>query len=173
MRSLRKKLTRSPKSSSLFFLSIILQSLTRTQGFWSIEGLEDYLKRNCYTYYMSDVDDIVPTEAEKFLKRKRPPAEPTQSPPPPSQLDHEDPADEDDLDSGEVLLPVEPDDVPDLGAYFSLFDIDDEAVISMCRAYASYLASLSKKKIYRRLHPLEPEKKKVNRRLDFGDGEYP
>lgn len=124
---------------------------------------------------MSDVDDIVPTEAEKFLKRKRPARESSQSPPPASQMDHEDPdeQDPDDLDSGEVLLPIEHDDVPDLGAYFSLFDIDDEAVISMCRAYASYLASLSKKKIYKRLHPVEPEKKKVNRRLDLGDGDIP
>jgi len=37
--------------------------------------------------------------------------------------------------------------VPDLHRYFQQFDVADDAVVSMCRAYASYLASQSKKKL--------------------------
>lgn len=37
--------------------------------------------------------------------------------------------------------------VPDLHRYFEQFDVADDAVVSMCRAYASYLASQSKKKL--------------------------
>jgi len=41
--------------------------------------------------------------------------------------------------------------LPDLHDYFNQFPaISDENVISMCRAYASYLASLSKKKIFKK-----------------------
>lgn len=41
--------------------------------------------------------------------------------------------------------------LPDLHEYFMQFPaISDENVISMCRAYASYLASLSKKKIFKK-----------------------
>lgn len=40
--------------------------------------------------------------------------------------------------------------LPDLHEYFEQYPaISDENVISMCRAYASYLASLSKKKIFK------------------------
>jgi len=37
-------------------------------------------------------------------------------------------------------------DLPDLHQYFDHFEIPDEKVISMCRAYASYLSSLRPKK---------------------------
>jgi len=107
------------------------------------------------------------TEAEKWeLKRKR--SEPTQ---PMEDLyeevdeDDEDvqmagkgPAyrqvelEEDDVDDeGEELVPNdEPeeahDNLPNLHEYFQHFDVTDEKVISMCRAYASYLSSLRPKK---------------------------
>lgn len=43
---------------------------------------------------------------------------------------------------------IEEVEAPDLGEYFDLFPhVSDDMVISMCRAYASYLASISKKKI--------------------------
>jgi len=52
------------------------------------------------------------------------------------------------------------DDLPDLHSYFSQWpQVGDDAVISMCRAYASYLASLSKKKILKQF-PGEPTLKK-------------
>lgn len=47
----------------------------------------------------------------------------------------------------EVDEPEAETDVPDLHQYFMGFDIDDAKVISMCRAYASYLVSLKPKTI--------------------------
>jgi len=45
----------------------------------------------------------------------------------------------------EVDEPEAEADVPDLQAYFDLFDLDEKTVVSMCRAYASYLVSLRPK----------------------------
>lgn len=60
-----------------------------------------------------------------------------QSPPPDAEAPEE--------EAGEAC-----DDLPDLHSYFMQWpQVGDDAVISMCRAYASYLASLSKKKIYK------------------------
>lgn len=56
-------------------------------------------------------------------------------------------AEEEDEAEGEA--PPEPEDesdLPDLHQYFEHFEIPDEKVISMCRAYASYLSSLRPKK---------------------------
>lgn len=57
---------------------------------------------------------------------------------------------EEDEAEGEELAPNdEPDaesDVPNLHQYFEHFEITDDKVISMCRAYASYLSSLRPKK---------------------------
>jgi len=53
-------------------------------------------------------------------------------------------------------------DLPDLHQYFMQWpNVGDDAVISMCRAYASYLASLSKKKIFKR--PQDPSMNKKRR----------
>jgi len=110
-------------------------------------------------------DRPVPTEAEKWeLKRQRSMA-PTQ---PMDDLYEEVEEDEevyagkgpayrqveleeDDVeDEGEEPPGDEPEDahdnLPNLHEYFQHFDVTDEKVISMCRAYASYLSSLRPKK---------------------------
>jgi len=52
--------------------------------------------------------------------------------------------------------------LPDLHEYFMQFPaISDENVISMCRAYASYLASLSKKKIFKSPDPVISKKRRT------------
>jgi len=83
---------------------------------------------------------FVLTEAEKdTLKRKRffgdsPPA---------TQRSEE----LDEVEEGEAFDDDEdqPHEIPNLQEYFEGFDIPDEHVISMCRAYASYLVSLRPK----------------------------
>lgn len=46
------------------------------------------------------------------------------------------------------MPPIDVNELPDLHQYFQNYPtVSDENVISMCRAYASYLASLSKKKL--------------------------
>jgi len=119
---------------------------------------------------LAGLGDHVYTEAEKDLKRKRltestSPTQPMEEADPddevaapPSALkgpmyramidDEED--DDEDIEQDEGEASSEPESsLPDLHHYFSKFpSISDENVISMCRAYASYLASLSKKKIY-------------------------
>jgi len=107
-------------------------------------------------------DRPVLTEAEKWeLKRKR--SAPTQ----PVDDDEEDveyheryagkgpvftqveDVEDEDEEEGEEPRD-EPDDadhgLPNLHEYFQNFDVTDEKVISMCRAYASYLSSLRPKK---------------------------
>jgi len=108
-------------------------------------------------------DRVVPTEAEKWeLKRQRSMA-PTQpmddlyeevdeeevyagKAPVYHQVDDEEEVD----DEGEEPQGDEPsetnDNLPNLHEYFQNFDVTDEKVISMCRAYASYLSSLRPKK---------------------------
>jgi len=93
-------------------------------------------------------DPFVLTEAEKdTLKRKRlveePPAtqrseEYDEDDPLCDDPEGEDEPDQDDDDD-------EADDLPNIQMYFEQFDIPDEQVISMCRAYASYLVSLRPK----------------------------
>jgi len=92
-------------------------------------------------------DDFVLTEAEKDqLKRKRQSI--TVESPPATQRSEEydddpeepDPEGEDEPDEDE-----QDDDQPNLQMFFDQFDIPDERVISMCRAYASYLVSLRPK----------------------------
>jgi len=111
-------------------------------------------------------DRPVPTEAEKWeLQRKR--SAPTQ---PMEDLYEEVDEDDEDVqfagkgpvyrqvdveddveDEGEEMPIDEPEDahdnLPNLHEYFQHFDIPDEKVISMCRAYASYLSSLRPKPI--------------------------
>lgn len=53
--------------------------------------------------------------------------------------------DEGEGEEGEADEPEPETDGPDLHQYFGLYDIDDAKVISMCRAYASYLVSLKPK----------------------------
>jgi len=105
-------------------------------------------------------DRPVPTEAEKW-ERKR-----TQSTQPMEDLYEDEEEDvqyagkgpvyhqvdeEEELeDEGEEPQGDEPEDandgLPDLHQYFQAFDVTEEKVISMCRAYASYLSSLRPKK---------------------------
>lgn len=54
---------------------------------------------------------------------------------------------EDDAEGEGPPEPEDESDLPDLHQYFDRFEIPDEKVISMCRAYASYLSSLRPKKI--------------------------
>jgi len=109
-------------------------------------------------------DRPVPTEAEKWeLQRKR-----SQATQPMEELYEEEELDEDmqyagkgpvyrqiddeveEIDDGEEPQGDEPeedhDNLPNLHEYFQAFDVTDEKVISMCRAYASYLSSLRPKK---------------------------
>jgi len=99
-------------------------------------------------------DTFVLTEAEKDqLKRKR--QSMTVDSPPATQRsedyeqDPDEPEDIDEIDGeGEEEDEVDDEeahDQPDLQAYFDLYDIPDERVISMCRAFASYLVSLRPK----------------------------
>lgn len=101
---------------------------------------------------MQDEPDFVLTEAEKDqLKRKRQAI--TVDSPPATQREEEDLYDDEpeEIDAEGEDEPDEDDDddeqdnQPDLQAYFDLYDIPDERVISMCRAFASYLVSLRPK----------------------------
>nr|QXP07747.1 MAG: hypothetical protein [Arizlama virus] len=92
-------------------------------------------------------DPFVLTEAEKdTLKRKRLAEEP-----PATQRSEEYDDEPEDIDEGDAAGEDEPDedddedDQPNLQMFFDQFDIPDERVISMCRAYASYLVSLRPK----------------------------
>lgn len=100
--------------------------------------------------------ELVLTEHEKDdLKRKRS-VEPTQQ----VEEDYDEDLDPDDprllaaLGEDPQGLDHEDQDeepLPSLHEYFEQFPhVSDEAVISMCRAYASYLASLQKKKLKRK-----------------------
>jgi len=71
------------------------------------------------------------------------------------------PEEEEEDEQGEDEQPVESG-LPDLHDYFNQFPaISDENVISMCRAYASYLASLSKKKIFKSPDPVITKKRRT------------
>jgi len=91
-------------------------------------------------------DDFVLTEAEKDqLKRKR---QATAESPPATQRSEEYGDEVEDEVEGEDIDHLdddEADDQPNLQEYFDHFDIPDERIISMCRAYASYLVSLRPK----------------------------
>jgi len=99
-------------------------------------------------------DPFVLTEAEKdSLKRKRRAPGPEPPSPPATQrseeYDDDEPEDVDEEDDAGEAEPGEAaedeDDQPNLQMFFDQFDIPDERVISMCRAYASYLVSLRPK----------------------------
>jgi len=116
---------------------------------------------------LAGLSDHVLTEAEKdSAKRKRP------SSPPPTQQEYMEEEEEDDMDepvarkgpmyhdvdlddveedehpSGEEDEVEPPNSLPDLHQYFNRFPhISDMDVVSMCRAYASFLASMSKQKL--------------------------
>lgn len=99
---------------------------------------------------LSGFGEHVATEAEKDVRKRR--WSPTTSQV--CDLDEVDsdpdaPLGEDDMDEdsggGDMA-----DELPDLGLFFSHFDISDDAVISMCRAYASYLASKQPKKLMKK-----------------------
>jgi len=91
-------------------------------------------------------DDFVFTEAEKDqLKRKR--AMTAESPPATQRSEEYDDEVEDEVEGEDIddLDDDEADELPNLQEYFDHFDIPDEQIISMCRAFASYLVSLRPK----------------------------
>lgn len=109
------------------------------------EALGDYCEE-CRA--MWEAADVLDGAASKGPLYRQVELSEENSPPP----DAEAPAD---ADEGEAV-----DELPDLHSYFMQWpQVDDAAVISMCRAYASYLASLSKKKILSK-KPTEPAMKK-------------
>jgi len=96
--------------------------------------------------------NFVYTEAEKDqLKRKRLPGPEPPSPPATQRSEDYEQDEPEDIDEDEPEGEAEPDDdededdQPNLQMFFDQFDIPDERIISMCRAYASYLVSLRPK----------------------------
>jgi len=112
-------------------------------------------------------DPFVLTEAEKdTLKRKRLAEEP-----PATQRSEEYDDEPEDIDEGDGAGEDEPDeddeddDQPNLQMFFDQFDIPDERVISMCRAYASYLVSLRPKTPSKTLASKAPAGRSVSQKV--------
>jgi len=121
---------------------------------------------------MQDGPDFVLTEAEKDqLKRKR--QSMTVESPPATQRSEEYDEDPEDIDEGDAAGEEEPDedddeeqdDQPNLQMFFDQFDIPDERVISMCRAYASYLVSLRPKTPSKTLASKAPAGRSVSQKV--------